>query len=185
MWAPPILVLNWDSFDSSEYQPKLFHKHVCSWKVVGQSVIWLMRVPSGCLHVGIPVLTLLKYLASEQEETSRHTVGLCGRCEGVGCLAWSWEGQWVVCATVADRIVMIMWAMWCSFCRGSNPLLGSERTQFYTHTELYAWAAANLWVASTLRICSSFVLLKLQNKCIGSHRNFLSFDFHTGKFPFL
>lgn len=112
--------LSWDSVDSSEFQPKGFPKHLCSQKMVGQVVIWLMWVPSGCPHVCIPVLTLLNSLASEQEGIACH--GLCGRCVGVGCLARSCEGQWVVCAMVTD-------VRDCGDVNVSNVMFISQRKQ--------------------------------------------------------
>lgn len=164
----------------------MFHKHLCSQKkIIGQIVIWLMWVPAGCPRVCNPARTLLNYSASEQEDTTCH--GLPGRCVGVGCLAWSWESQWVVCATVAD-------VQDCADASVSNMMFIPQRKQPFAgvrnnpvlHTE--SWMHGQLLI-SRWHLLYEFVhyLSRLSCKINAFDRTgiFFWFDFHKGKFLFL
>lgn len=85
-------------------------------------------------HVCIPVLTLLNYLALEQEDITCQ--GLRGRCVGVCCL-----GQWVVCATVTD-------VQDCDDVNVSNMMFISQRKP------PFGWCQKQLDLAHTV-VCMS------------------------------
>lgn len=84
---PPPPALNWDSFDSSDYQPKLFSQASVLLKN-GRADCYLADVSpfwmSLCLHPWAHPSELFGFRTGRYRSPC-----LRGRCVGDGCLAWS------------------------------------------------------------------------------------------------